>query len=68
MLYLSDLKFVYFRLQAGLKDYAEYVIGRNKTTEYMQPIDPRTDEEKIHAADLQEMGLHTATATQFQPG
>ena len=34
----------------------------------MQPIDPRTDEEKIHAADLQEMGLHTATATQFQPG
>ena len=34
----------------------------------MQAIDPRTDEEKIYAADLQEMGLHTATATQFQSG
>lgn len=34
----------------------------------MQPVDPRTDEEKIHAADLQEMGLHSATNPQFSPG
>ncbi|XP_076077508.1 sperm-associated antigen 17-like isoform X7 [Mytilus galloprovincialis] len=55
------------QLQAGLKDYAEYVINRNKTSEFMQPVDPRTDEEKIHAADLQEMGLHSATNPQFPP-
>lgn len=59
---------IIFRLQAGLKEYAEYVITRNKTTEYMQPVDPRTDEERIHAADLQEMGLNTASSPRFEPG
>lgn len=34
----------------------------------MQPIDPRTDEEKIHAADLQEMGLNATSSPRFEPG
>lgn len=44
-------------LQSGLKEYAEYVTERNKTCDYMQPTDPRTDEEIIHAADLQAIGM-----------
>ncbi|KAK3098986.1 hypothetical protein FSP39_024961, partial [Pinctada imbricata] len=52
-------------LQEGLKEYAEYVTERNKMTEYMQVVDPRTDEEKIHAADLQEIGIQAAP--QYQP-
>lgn len=44
----------------GLKEYAEMVTDRMKVTEMMKTVDPRTDEEKIHAADLLEIGLQSA--------
>ncbi|XP_021376816.1 sperm-associated antigen 17-like isoform X5 [Mizuhopecten yessoensis] len=56
-------------LKAGVKEYAEFVIERNKVTDMMQVVDPRTDEERIHAADLTEIGLQTARRElpQYEP-
>ncbi|XP_033741247.1 sperm-associated antigen 17-like isoform X1 [Pecten maximus] len=56
-------------LQAGVKEYAEFVTERNKVTNMMQVVDPRTDEERIHAADLTEIGLQTAQRElpQYEP-
>ncbi|XP_061176448.1 sperm-associated antigen 17-like isoform X2 [Saccostrea echinata] len=48
------------KLQNGLREYAEYVIERNKVADYMKVVDPRTEEEKINASDLQEIGLQQA--------
>ena len=39
-------------MQRGLREYAEYVLARNEMSQYMQPVDPRTEEEKINATDL----------------
>nr|XP_022292317.1 sperm-associated antigen 17-like isoform X8 [Crassostrea virginica] len=47
-------------LKSGLREYAEYVIERNKVADHMQVVDPRTEEEKINASDLQEIGLQQA--------
>ncbi|CAH1225250.1 SPAG17 [Branchiostoma lanceolatum] len=40
------------RLQLGLKAYAEHVLERDQTSASLMVQDPRTEEEKIHAADL----------------
>ncbi|XP_056016106.1 sperm-associated antigen 17-like isoform X5 [Ostrea edulis] len=48
------------KLQSGLREYAEYVVERNKVADYMKVVDPRTEEEKINASDLQEIGLQQA--------
>eukprot|EP00058_Branchiostoma_floridae_P014404 XP_002599892.1 hypothetical protein BRAFLDRAFT_120607 [Branchiostoma floridae] len=40
------------RLQLGLKAYAEHVLEREQTSAALMVQDPRTEEEKIHAADL----------------
>ncbi|XP_078618505.1 sperm-associated antigen 17-like isoform X8 [Branchiostoma floridae x Branchiostoma japonicum] len=40
------------RLQLGLKAYAEHVLEREQTSAVLMVQDPRTEEEKIHAADL----------------
>jgi len=71
--YLENINwivFVLFRMQSGLKDYAEFVTDRNKTSEFIQVVDPRTDEEKIHAADLIEIGIQTAKKNmrKYEPG
>lgn len=42
-------------MQRGLREYAEYVLARNEMSEYMQVVDPRTEEEKINASDLQSL-------------
>lgn len=58
----------YNRLQSGLREYAEYIIERNKVADYMQVVDPRTEEEKINASDLQEIGLQQATDKNYASG
>ncbi|KAI8520911.1 Sperm-associated antigen 17, partial [Branchiostoma belcheri] len=40
------------RLQLGLKAYAEHVLERELSSAALMVQDPRTEEEKIHAADL----------------
>ncbi|XP_052360976.1 sperm-associated antigen 17-like isoform X1 [Oncorhynchus keta] len=44
-------------LETRLKEYMEQVIQRENLTEKMQLNDPRTEEEKIHAADLLKLVL-----------
>lgn len=58
----------YNRLQSGLREYAEYIIERNKVADYMQVVDPRTEEEKINASDLQEIGLQQAKDKNYASG
>ncbi|XP_067675915.1 sperm-associated antigen 17-like [Haliotis asinina] len=41
------------QLRGGLQDYAEYVMARQEAAEEMMIRDPRSEEEKIMAADLQ---------------
>ncbi|XP_046333573.2 sperm-associated antigen 17-like isoform X4 [Haliotis rufescens] len=41
------------QLRGGLQDYAEYVMARQEAAEEMMVRDPRSEEEKILAADLQ---------------
>lgn len=40
------------RLQTGLKEYAEYVCARQEDSEALKVQDPRSEEEKMAAADL----------------
>ncbi|KAL4233858.1 Sperm-associated antigen 17 [Mactra antiquata] len=42
-------------MQKGLREYAEYVKARNEMSDYMRVVDPRTEEERINASDLQEL-------------
>ena len=56
------------RLKSGLREYAEYVIERNKVADHMQVVDPRTEEEKINASDLQEIGLQQAKDKNYASG
>ena len=42
-------------MQRGLRDYAEHVKSRNEISDFMQIRDPRSEEEKINAADLQNL-------------
>ncbi|XP_029603285.1 sperm-associated antigen 17-like [Salmo trutta] len=44
-------------LETRLKEYMEQVVQRENLTEKMQLNDPRTEEEKIHAADLLKLVL-----------
>ncbi|KAL3882261.1 hypothetical protein ACJMK2_028623 [Sinanodonta woodiana] len=48
-------------LQQGLREYAEWVKARNLASDLMQVKDPRTEEERINAADLQALAMqHSA--------
>ncbi|XP_052284814.1 sperm-associated antigen 17-like isoform X3 [Dreissena polymorpha] len=40
-------------MQRGLREYAEYVKARNAMQDYMRVVDPRSEEERMTAADLQ---------------
>lgn len=51
-----------------MREYAEYIIERNKVADYMQVVDPRTEEEKINASDLQEIGLQQAKDKNYASG
>lgn len=42
-------------MQRGLREYAEYVKARNEMADYMRVVDPRSEEERINAADLQQL-------------
>ncbi|KAM9397205.1 sperm-associated antigen 17 isoform 6-T6 [Salvelinus alpinus] len=44
-------------LETRLKEYMEQVVQRENLTEKMQLNDPRTEEEKVHAADLLKLVL-----------
>jgi hypothetical protein len=44
------------------------VIERNKVADYMKVVDPRTEEEKINASDLQEIGLQQAKDKNYASG
>ncbi|XP_041352537.1 sperm-associated antigen 17-like isoform X2 [Gigantopelta aegis] len=55
-------------LRSGLREYAEYVMTRNRAAEMMQCMDPRSEEEKMAAADLQAtMSPKKSDSMQFVP-
>lgn len=39
-------------MQKGLQDYAEYVKTRNEMVSFMKMVDPRTEAERMIAAEL----------------
>lgn len=39
-------------MQKGLQDYAEYVKTRNEMASFMKMVDPRTEAERMIAAEL----------------
>nr|KAG5694504.1 hypothetical protein BaRGS_014235 [Batillaria attramentaria] len=51
------------KLRQGLKEYAEYVMERNRMQDLMAVTDPRSEDEKILAADL----LNNAMAQRPEP-
>ena len=55
--------FTAHRLQQGLQEYAEYVMERTRLEDLMAVNDPRSEEEKILAADL----LSTAISQRPEP-
>ena len=55
--------FTAHRLQQGLQEYAEYVMERARLEDLMAVNDPRSEEEKILAADL----LSTAISQRPEP-
>ncbi|KAL5020758.1 hypothetical protein ScPMuIL_002159, partial [Solemya velum] len=55
------------QLQSGLRDYAEYVMARNKSSENMQIFDPRTEEERIHAQDLEALTAGGQELPMYRP-
>jgi len=55
-------------MQSGLHNYADYVKGRNEMADYMKMIDPRSDEEKMTAADLQSLAKSNNELTNYEKG
>ena len=55
-------------MQRGLREYAEYVLARNEMSEYMQVVDPRTEEEKINASDLQSLAQANNELVDYEKG
>ena len=55
-------------MQRGLREYAEYVLARNELSEYMQAVDPRTEEEKINASDLQSLAQANNELVNYEKG
>lgn len=55
-------------MQRGLREYAEYVKSRNTMQDYMQVVDPRSDEERMIAADLQAIALANNELTNYEKG
>ena len=53
--------FLFFRLESGLHQYAEFVQNRSEDSQSLLVQDPRSEEERTNAADLQ------ATVTPAQP-
>ncbi|WAR08114.1 SPG17-like protein [Mya arenaria] len=53
-------------MQRGLREYAEYVKSRNEMNDYMQVVDPRSDEERMTAADLQAMARANNELTDYE--
>lgn len=57
-----------YRMQRGLRDYAEYVKSRNEMADYMRVIDPRSEEEKINAADLHQLAQANNELVDYEKG
>ena len=55
-------------MQRGLREYAEYVKSRVEMQDYMQVVDPRTEEEKINAADLHSLAVANNELTEYEKG
>ena len=55
-------------MQRGLREYAEYVLARNEMSQYMQAVDPRTEEEKINASDLQSLAQANNELVDYEKG
>ena len=55
-------------MQRGLREYAEYVLARNEMSQYMQVVDPRTEEEKINASDLQSLAQANNELVDYEKG
>ncbi|XP_052808393.1 sperm-associated antigen 17-like isoform X1 [Mya arenaria] len=53
-------------MQCGLREYAEYVKSRNEMNDHMQVVDPRSDEERMTAADLQAMACANNELTDYE--
>lgn len=47
--------YLQYRLHDGLKQYGEFVRARWQASEFLLVDDPRTDEERMHAADLHDL-------------
>lgn len=69
IIYIFQIKTIFIcRFQSGLRDYAEYVMSRNKSSEQMLVFDPRTEEERIHADDLQALTAGGQEVPIYKPG
>lgn len=55
-------------MQRGLREYAEYVKARNDMAEYMRVVDPRTEEERINAADLHQLAQANNELVDYEKG
>lgn len=55
-------------MQKGLREYAEYVKARNEMTDFMRVVDPRTEEERINASDLQELAKANSELLDYEKG
>lgn len=55
-------------MQRGLREYAEYVLARNEMSQYMRVVDPRTEEEKINASDLQTLAQANNELVNYEQG
>ncbi len=51
---MCDINCHVVRLHDGLREYAEYVKARNADSDNLLVYDPRSEEEKLHAALLQQ--------------
>lgn len=55
-------------MQRGLREYAEHVKSRNEMVDYMRVADPRTDMEKMMAADLQSLAKANNELASYEKG
>lgn len=55
-------------MQGGLREYAEYVKSRNEMVDCMRIVDPRTDVERMVAADLQSLAKANNELASYEKG
>ena len=55
-------------MQRGLREYAEHVKARNDQAEFMRLRDPRSEEEKINASDLQNLAQFDSELSNYEKG